>query len=95
MGKGNKQNHYDKTRFLPTIYINFCKISCTFELLTKLLFSNEYSKNPLAAILSANGEWNPIKTWNINLNGLLAILELAREKEMDKIFFPSTIAVFG
>ncbi|MBK8347967.1 MAG: NAD-dependent epimerase/dehydratase family protein [Saprospiraceae bacterium] len=49
----------------------------------------------LAAILSANGEWNPIKTWNINLNGLLAILELAREKEMDKVFFPSTIAVFG
>jgi nucleoside-diphosphate-sugar epimerase len=49
----------------------------------------------LAAILSANGEWNPIKTWNINLNGLLAILELAREKKMDKIFFPSTIAVFG
>ena len=40
----------------------------------------------LAAILSANGEWNPLKTWNINLNGLLAILELAREKEMDKIF---------
>lgn len=49
----------------------------------------------LAAILSANGEWNPIKTWNINLNGLLAILELAREKEMEKVFFPSTIAVFG
>lgn len=49
----------------------------------------------LAAILSANGEWNPIKTWNINLNGLLSILELAREKNMDKIFFPSTIAVFG
>ena len=49
----------------------------------------------LAAILSANGEWNPIKTWNINLNGLLSILELAREREMDKVFFPSTIAVFG
>ncbi len=49
----------------------------------------------LAAILSANGEWNPIKTWNINLNGLLAVLELAREKEMEKVFFPSTIAVFG
>jgi threonine 3-dehydrogenase len=49
----------------------------------------------LAAILSANGEWNPIKTWNINLNGLLAVLDLAREKEMDKVFFPSTIAVFG
>jgi len=49
----------------------------------------------LAAILSANGEWNPIKTWNINLNGLLSILELAREKNLDKVFFPSTIAVFG
>lgn len=49
----------------------------------------------LAAILSANGEWNPVKTWNINLNGLLAILELAKDKELDKIFFPSTIAVFG
>lgn len=49
----------------------------------------------LAAILSANGEWNPIKTWNINLNGLLSVLELGREKAIDKIFFPSTIAVFG
>ena len=49
----------------------------------------------LAAILSANGEWNPLKTWNVNLNGLITILELAREKKIDKIFFPSTIAVFG
>ena len=49
----------------------------------------------LAALLSANGEWNPIQTWNINLNGLLSILELAKEKNLDKIFFPSTIAVFG
>lgn len=49
----------------------------------------------LAAILSANGEWNPLKTWNINLNGLLTVLELAREKQIDKVFFPSTIAVFG
>ena len=49
----------------------------------------------LAAILSDNVEWNPLKTWNINLNGLLAVLELAKENAMDKIFFPSTIAVFG
>lgn len=49
----------------------------------------------LAAILSASGEWNPLKTWNINLNGLLTVLELAREKQLDKVFFPSTIAVFG
>jgi len=49
----------------------------------------------LAAILSANGEWNPLKTWNINLNGLLSILNLAKENTIKKIFFPSTIAVFG
>ena len=49
----------------------------------------------LAAILSAGGEYNPLKTWNINLNGLLSILELAHEFKLDKVFFPSTIAVFG
>jgi nucleoside-diphosphate-sugar epimerase len=49
----------------------------------------------LAAILSAGGEYNPLKTWNINLNGLLSILELANEFKLEKVFFPSTIAVFG
>lgn len=49
----------------------------------------------LAALLSANGEWNPKKTWNINLNGVLTLFGLAEEKGLDKIFFPSTIAVFG
>lgn len=49
----------------------------------------------LAAILSANGEWNPLKTWNINLNGLISILNLAKEGKINKVFFPSTIAVFG
>ncbi len=49
----------------------------------------------LAAILSASGEWNPLKTWNVNLNGMLSILELARAEGIRKLFFPSTIAVFG
>ncbi len=49
----------------------------------------------LAAILSANGEWNPKKTWNVNLNGLLTILTLAVDQNIEKVFFPSTIAVFG
>lgn len=49
----------------------------------------------LAAILSASGEWNPQKTWNVNMNGLLSILELARAQGIQKVFFPSTIAVFG
>ncbi len=49
----------------------------------------------LAAILSANGEWNPAKTWNVNLNGLLSLLDIARAQKVQKVFFPSTIAVFG
>lgn len=49
----------------------------------------------LAAILSASGEANPQRTWNINMNGLLSILELARESGLQKVFYPSTIAVFG
>jgi nucleoside-diphosphate-sugar epimerase len=49
----------------------------------------------LAAILSANGEWNPKKTWNVNLNAFLTLLTLAVEQGIEKVFFPSTIAVFG
>jgi len=49
----------------------------------------------LAAILSANGEWNPKKTWNINMNGVLTMFSIADEKKINKIFLPSTIAVFG
>ena len=48
----------------------------------------------LAAILSASGEWNPQKTWNVNFNAFLSILELAKGNGL-KVFFPSTIAVFG
>ncbi len=49
----------------------------------------------LAAILSASGEWDPKKTWNVNLNALLNILTIADEMDIKRFFFPSTIAVFG
>jgi nucleoside-diphosphate-sugar epimerase len=49
----------------------------------------------LAAMLSANGEKNPILAWDINMSGLLNVLELAREFKINKIFWPSSIAVFG
>ncbi|WP_298503427.1 NAD-dependent epimerase/dehydratase family protein [uncultured Maribacter sp.] len=49
----------------------------------------------LAAILSAKGEEDPLLTWNTNLKSLFAILEVARKYNLDKIFFPSSIAVFG
>ena len=49
----------------------------------------------LAALLSASGEYNPQKTWNINLNGLLSVMDLAVKHKIKKVFYPSTIAVFG
>ncbi len=49
----------------------------------------------LAAILSAAGEKNPIQTWELNVGGLLNVLEVAREYKVEKVFFPSSIAVFG
>lgn len=49
----------------------------------------------MAAILSAVGEEKPLLCWNVNINGLYNILEIAREREMTRIFVPSSIAVFG
>jgi len=49
----------------------------------------------MAAILSAVGEKNPMMAWNINMNGLINVLEAAREKNMKQVLVPSSIAVFG
>lgn len=49
----------------------------------------------LAAILSGNAEKKPIASWHINMESLLNVLELARELNLHKIFWPSSIAVFG
>ena len=49
----------------------------------------------LAALLSATAEKNPDFAWRLNMEGLFTILDLAKEKYVDKIFWPSSIAVFG
>jgi nucleoside-diphosphate-sugar epimerase len=49
----------------------------------------------LAALLSATAEKNPDFAWKLNMEGLFTILDLAKEKHIDKIFWPSSIAVFG
>nr|WP_316639237.1 NAD-dependent epimerase/dehydratase family protein [uncultured Roseateles sp.] len=49
----------------------------------------------LAAALSASGEKHPQWAWNLNMVGLLNVLELARQMRMDRIFWPSSIAAFG
>ena len=49
----------------------------------------------MSAILSAVGEQKPQLCWDVNMNGLYNILEIAREREMAQVFVPSSIAAFG
>ncbi|MEJ7625431.1 MAG: NAD-dependent epimerase/dehydratase family protein [Ferruginibacter sp.] len=49
----------------------------------------------LAAILSATGEKNPSLAWNLNMQSLLHVLDIAKEEKLHKIYWPSSIAVFG
>jgi nucleoside-diphosphate-sugar epimerase len=49
----------------------------------------------LAAILSATGEKNPNLAWHLNMQGLLNVLDIAKEEKIHKVYWPSSIAVFG
>src|ERR1043165_7738162 len=49
----------------------------------------------LAAILSATGEKNPNLAWHLNMQSLLNVLEIAKEEKIHKVYWPSSIAVFG
>lgn len=49
----------------------------------------------MAAMLSATAEKSPMKAWELNMNSLFIILNLAKDKRIQKVFWPSSIAVFG
>ena len=49
----------------------------------------------MAAMLSATAEKFPMKGWNLNMDSLFHVLNLAKEKKIEKVFWPSSIAVFG
>src|SRR5690625_2068094 len=49
----------------------------------------------LAAMLSATAEKDPMRAWDLNMNSLFNVLNLAKEKKIEKVFWPSSIAVFG
>ncbi|GMN10352.1 NAD-dependent epimerase/dehydratase family protein [Croceitalea sp. MTPC9] len=49
----------------------------------------------MAAMLSATAEKFPMRAWNLNMNSLFNVLNLAKENKITKIFWPSSIAVFG
>ena len=49
----------------------------------------------MAAILSAVGEEHPMLAWDINMNGLINVLEIARQNNIETVLTPSSIAAFG
>ena len=49
----------------------------------------------MAAMLSATGEKYPMKAWGLNMDSLFNVLNLAKNKFIEKVFWPSSIAVFG
>lgn len=63
-----------------------------YEVVTKYNTTEVYL---LAALLSATAEQNPALGWELNMNGLSNVLDLSREGLIKRIFWPSSIAVFG
>jgi len=76
----------------PFEFINVAKRETFEEVIKKYKIDTIYH---LSAILSAVGEKNPQLAWDVNMNGTYNILEVAREREMVRVFVPSSIAVFG
>ncbi len=62
------------------------------EILSKYNITEVYL---LAAMLSATGEKFPMKAWDLNMNGLFHLLDAAKEGIIKKLYWPSSIAVFG
>jgi nucleoside-diphosphate-sugar epimerase len=76
----------------PFELINVVKKKTIEEVVKKYNIDTIYH---LSAILSAEGEKNPVLCWDVNMNGTYNILEVALEHEMTRIFIPSSIAAFG
>lgn len=76
----------------PSVVLNALDAAALNEVVDKYKITQVYH---LAAILSATGEKDPMWAWNINMTSLFNVLELARQKPLKKVYFPSSIAVFG
>lgn len=63
-----------------------------FEIVKKYEINQIYL---LAALLSATGEKIPTKAWDVNMKGMMNVLEISRQERIGKVYFPSSIAVFG
>ena len=76
----------------PFEYIDITKSDTVENVIKEYDIDTIYN---MAAILSAVGEEKPQLCWNVNINGLYNIFELAMKYDMTRVFVPSSIAVFG
>lgn len=76
----------------PSEILNAMDRDKLFEIADKYKITQVYH---LAAILSAKGESDPKFAWQLNMDSLIHVLDLAKEKNLDKVYWPSSIAVFG
>lgn len=79
-------------KIAPYESLNVLDKNKLFEVVKKNNISQVYL---LAALLSATAEKNPMFAWDLNMNGLFNVLDLAKEKHIQKVYWPSSIAVFG
>lgn len=83
---------YDIKNSGPFEFVNVLEKDILNDLFRKYKPTQVYL---LAALLSATGEQNPKLAWDLNMNGLLNILDLAITYKTAKVYWPSSIAVFG
>jgi len=83
---------YDIKNAGPFEFVNVLEKEILNQLFKKYKPTQVYL---LAALLSATGEQNPKLAWDLNMNGLLNVLDLALEYNTARVYWPSSIAVFG
>jgi nucleoside-diphosphate-sugar epimerase len=76
----------------PFYQVDVMDINAVLALVKKEQITQIYL---LAALLSATGEKMPLKAWDINMTSLLQVLEMSLQEKIAKVYWPSSIAVFG
>ena len=87
-----RQPENEELKSGPFEILNVLEKNALFEVVKRHDIGTIYN---MAALLSATAEKNPEFGWELNMKGLFHVLDLAREKHIEKTFWPSSIAVFG
>lgn len=82
----------DELSDVPFEHLNVLDAEALERIVVKYEINTVYN---LAALLSATAEKHPEKAWDLNMNGLFNVLNLAKKGLLKKVFWPSSIAVFG